>query len=239
MDDMDKIIDDIEKRKKIKILCFAIITVLSIILICIVVGLYQKSEIEMNKANYIRNVKKICLEDGINDAALTPNNEELVISSAHFNNLSDYDKFKIEKDISEISDYKYYPYIESAGKKYDIPLIMESHYEKIDYNSVDSVGSVDSNGSGEVTDDVKGACWDLAEKVVTASLKSPSTAKFPFSYNDEGVSFSKSGNTYTVTGWVDAENSYGATLRNNFTVTMTKSGYGSDAKFTSNSCIIN
>lgn len=89
-----------------------------------------------------------------------------------------------------------------------------------------------------VLDDEKGACWALAEDVVTANLESPSSAKFPFSYGDEGVSFSKSGNTYTVMGWVDAQNSYGATLRNNFIVTMTKSEYGSNAKFTANSCNI-
>lgn len=106
----------------------------------------------------------------------------------------------------------------------------------------DSTDSYNLGGGASeepVADDEKGACWDLAEKVVTANLKSPSTAKFPFSYGDEGVSFSKSGNLYTVTGWVDAENSYGAELRSNFIVTMTKSGYGSDAEFTSDSCVIN
>ncbi|MDD4805134.1 MAG: hypothetical protein PHN69_08405 [Candidatus Pacebacteria bacterium] len=93
--------------------------------------------------------------------------------------------------------------------------------------------------SETVEDNEKGACWALAEDVVKSNLKSPSTAKFPFSYGDEGVSFSKTNGIYTVTGWVDAENSYGAKLRNNFTVTMTKSGSGDDAKFTSKSCNVN
>jgi hypothetical protein len=74
----------------------------------------------------------------------------------------------------------------------------------------------------------------LAEDVVKSQLKSPSSAKFPFSYADEDVSITKSSNKYTVKSWVEAENSFGETLRSNFTVTMTKSGF----KFTVDSCII-
>ena len=105
-------------------------------------------------------------------------------------------------------------------------------------DSTDSYNLDDDVSEEPVANDEKGACWALAEDVVKANLKSPSSAKFPFSYADEGVAFSKSGNLYTVTGWVDAENSYGAKLRNNFTVTMTKSGYGDNTKFTAESCEI-
>ena len=107
--------------------------------------------------------------------------------------------------------------------------------------SSDNTASQDdtTTSSETVEDNEKGACWALAEDVVKSNLKAPSTAKFPFSYADEGVSFSKANGIYTVTGWVDSENSYGAKLRNNFTVTMTKSGSGDDAKFTSQSCNFN
>ena len=105
-------------------------------------------------------------------------------------------------------------------------------------DSTDSY-SLDGSASAEpVADDEKGACWALAEDVVKANLKSPSSAKFPFSYGSDGVSMTKSGNLYTVSAWVDAENSYGAELRSDFTVTMTKSGYGDDAQFTADSCDI-
>lgn len=81
-------------------------------------------------------------------------------------------------------------------------------------------------------------CWSLAKDVVKSQLKSPSSAKFPFSYADEDVSIMKSGNTYTVKAWVDAENSFGAKLRSDFTVTITKSGYGKSTVFTAETCII-
>lgn len=48
------------------------------------------------------------------------------------------------------------------------------------------------------------------EKAVKAQLKSPSSAKF------SSTSASGSGTNYTVTGAVDAENSFGATIRNTF-----------------------
>lgn len=106
----------------------------------------------------------------------------------------------------------------------------------IDYSSINYEDYDDSyNKSEAVTDDDElGTCWALAEDVVKSKLKSPSSAKFPFSYADEDVSITKSGNTYTVKAWVEAENSFGAKPRSNFTVTMTKNG----SKFTEESCVI-
>lgn len=117
---------------------------------------------------------------------------------------------------------------------------------------IDKVNVYDSNGklldssipinnnskNNEISDDEFGTCWALAKDVVKSNLKSPSSAKFPFSYNSEGVSITKSGDTYTVKAWVDADNSFGANIRSNFTVTMEKSGSGKNTKFISKSCII-
>lgn len=68
-------------------------------------------------------------------------------------------------------------------------------------------------------------CWKLAQEEILSQLKSPSSAQFgsaaPASsdvrvtrYNDE----------YYVESWVDAENSFGATIRTNFEVTLRKNG---------------
>ena len=60
----------------------------------------------------------------------------------------------------------------------------------------------------------------FAQSVRLQFLKSPSTAKFPeisdfkVTKNEEGI--------YAVTGYVDAQNSYGATARDNFTVMAKK-----------------
>lgn len=71
--------------------------------------------------------------------------------------------------------------------------------------------------------------WVCAQDVVEKNLKSPSSAKFclmseaTIHYNGEDGG----GSRYTVSGYVDAQNSFGATIRQNFTVnlTVTKDGY--------------
>lgn len=71
--------------------------------------------------------------------------------------------------------------------------------------------------------------WVCAQDVVEKNLKSPSSAKFclmseaTIHYNGE----EDGGSRYTVSGYVDAQNSFGAMIRKNFTVnlTVTKDGY--------------
>ena len=68
-----------------------------------------------------------------------------------------------------------------------------------------------------------------AKEYVEASLKAPSTAKWA-SYNEFATARGrdKKGNVikdvWDVTGYVDAQNSYGAMLRTNFLVTVQKQG---------------
>lgn len=88
--------------------------------------------------------------------------------------------------------------------------------DQSDYRKSNSFGS--QTTSVYLSEDMKGALWALAEKAVKNELKSPSTAKFPSSYGSDGVSFGKSGDLYTVSAWVDAQNGFGATVRTNFTV---------------------
>lgn len=63
-----------------------------------------------------------------------------------------------------------------------------------------------------------------AVKAVEDNLKSPSTADF-CSYNDMTAT-NLGGDKWKVTGYVDAQNSFGATMRENWTVTLTLTGSG-------------
>lgn len=72
----------------------------------------------------------------------------------------------------------------------------------------------------------------IAKKVVSSNLKSPTTAEF---CGNSDYTISRSNNTWTVSGWVDAQNGFGATLRNNFTVVFTFTG---NSTYTIDSCNI-
>lgn len=63
-----------------------------------------------------------------------------------------------------------------------------------------------------------------AQLIVEDYLKAPSTAKF-CKLSDATVAHLGNGE-YMVTGWVDAENSFGATIRSNFVVTYTATEKG-------------
>lgn len=75
----------------------------------------------------------------------------------------------------------------------------------------------------EPSDNDKAFAWTAAKAVVKDNLKAPSTAKFPFSYGNEYIK-EISYNTFLVKSYVDAENSFGAKIRNNFSVTIIKKG---------------
>ena len=73
--------------------------------------------------------------------------------------------------------------------------------------------------------DPKIDAWNCAQDAVKYRLKSPSTAKFP-AYSASYVS-DLGNNRYRISAHVDAQNSFGATIRQSFTVTLTltESGY--------------
>ena len=60
--------------------------------------------------------------------------------------------------------------------------------------------------------------YTIAEDAVKAQLKAPASANFS---NKNDTSISVHNNVWVVKGWVDAQNSFGATLRNNYTVQIT------------------
>ena len=69
--------------------------------------------------------------------------------------------------------------------------------------------------------DIGYSTYSTAKSYVENRLKSPKSADFP-SYSTRFVSHS--GNQYTVSAYVNAENSFGANVRSYFTVTMTRNG---------------
>lgn len=81
------------------------------------------------------------------------------------------------------------------------------------------VGVIYSNINSDTEEDRMMDAWVCAENVVRQNLKSPSSAKF-CTY-PEAIIKDKGNNEYMVTGWVDADNSFGASIRTDFTVTLT------------------
>ena len=61
----------------------------------------------------------------------------------------------------------------------------------------------------------------VAESEVKEILKSPSTAKFS-SYSQTRIT--NDGDVWKVTGWVDAQNGFGATIRSDYSVKFTMTG---------------
>ena len=76
----------------------------------------------------------------------------------------------------------------------------------------------------KVTKDYKLDAYVIAQQFVKNALKSPSTASFGWQTADECVTGADSRGRYRVRGWVDAQNSYGATMRSTFTVTVRYEG---------------
>lgn len=70
--------------------------------------------------------------------------------------------------------------------------------------------------------DDKIMAWVMAQSFVEDRLKSPSTAKFP-QHSDETVVPLGNGQ-FLVSGYVDAQNSFGATVRSDFTCTLQQNG---------------
>jgi hypothetical protein len=80
------------------------------------------------------------------------------------------------------------------------------------------VYSATRDRSGDEARDQPVLAQIACENAVKNSLKAPSTAKFT------GTQASATGSSYRVTGAVDAENSFGAALRNTFECSVTFSG---------------
>ncbi|MBO4501029.1 MAG: hypothetical protein J5760_02205 [Clostridia bacterium] len=61
--------------------------------------------------------------------------------------------------------------------------------------------------------------WSCAQEYVKEQLVSPSSAKF-CSYSNAKITVLED-NTFRISGYVDAQNAFGAVLRKSFTITLT------------------
>lgn len=84
-------------------------------------------------------------------------------------------------------------------------------------NSTSSDVIANGNGKDRYGHD-KFDAFVIAENAVKDKLKSPSTAQF---CTTTEATIGRNDNTWTVKGWVDAQNGYGAVVRENFVVTFT------------------
>lgn len=125
----------------------------------------------------------------------------------------------VDNDYSSLDSDFEYDYDYSSEEEWDSDFGGTSNY---------------SYSSDDVSDDYKLALFMLAQDEVRAQLKSPSTAVFASSYTGSDVVYSRDGTTYGMISWVESENSYGATVRENFTLFCTISG----GKISDITCII-
>ena len=65
----------------------------------------------------------------------------------------------------------------------------------------------------------------MSQKLVTACLKAPASAKFPGVVWDNAIGHVKrNGQMYRIDSYVDSQNAFGAMLRTRYTVTLTRTG---------------
>lgn len=89
-------------------------------------------------------------------------------------------------------------------------------------NTSYSKKSESNYSSSYVTDDEKGDAVAIAQDEVKSRLKSPSSAKFPWSFDEYTIT--KSGDIFTVNSYVEAKNSYGTLLKIKYIVQFTVTG---------------
>lgn len=89
--------------------------------------------------------------------------------------------------------------------------------------------AIGSGGSGGGSSTPKYAgpsesmAWQMTQDFVEKRLNSPSTAEFPRLHEiNDGIT--KTGNEYTINAYVDAQNGFGAQIRQRFTVSVRYDG---------------
>lgn len=77
--------------------------------------------------------------------------------------------------------------------------------------------SCSSKSSHSSSNNINATCYYYSQRLVKEKLKSPKSAEFP-SYSDNFAK--KNGNTITISAYVDAENSFGVSIRTNYIATI-------------------
>lgn len=84
--------------------------------------------------------------------------------------------------------------------------------------AISVLGIVLINHSEETNKNDPYQAYVFSQSLVKEKLKSPKSAKFPW-YSDDFIK--EKGNVVTVSAYVDAENSFGATIRTKYVATIT------------------
>lgn len=163
--------------------------------------------------------------DGLDDICFEDNNDIHISFIAYI--ISNENRFEYESEKG--FEYLMYEYNNSVVTYKDDKLMYNifdnKEYENVDFDDSTTDSNASSEIYNEVTDsDTKISILICAEDVVSSNLKSPSSAKF-CNTSDAKV-YSNGGEDYTVIGFVDADNAFGANIRTNFIVTLTYTGEG-------------
>lgn len=245
-----------KKQRKARAVVVAIVCVL--LIVCIIV-INKKSE-EKGIGSAIQEVIVSAEEKGLKDVTVELRKPEgydyyyADITCSNFDDFSPEEMYNIYRTIKcpmgKIGFLGKSLYITagdfySNGDKYEICTIPK--YQRVEKNGIsiyrkeestqsgvsgESGGTIASSSEKDSYGHTKYDAITIAEKQVKAKLKSPSTAKFSAASE---TSVTRSGNTWRVTGWVDAQNGFGATLRNSYTV---KIEFASSDTYTVKECTV-
>lgn len=89
-------------------------------------------------------------------------------------------------------------------------------------NNYNSSTNSSKNINQHITEDEKGNAVAIAQREIKDRLKSPSSAKFPWSFDEYTIT--KSDRTFKVKSYVEAKNSFGTLLKINYMVKFTMTG---------------
>ena len=129
-------------------------------------------------------------------------------------------------DCGEPADGGYWKGLEKSENEYYCQEHFEFHKEALERAKQESA-CVDDFGHDWAV------AYTIAEDTVEDQLKAPSSAKFS---NKNETSISVHNNVWIVSGWVEAQNSFGATIRNKYTVQIT---FTNSDNYTIDFCRIN
>ncbi|MCH1940391.1 hypothetical protein [Holdemania massiliensis] len=153
---------------------------------------------------------------------------DVIIESSNFENMSFEKMFSVEDGMHGrvIGENWRLRYFLSNGNKYDI----NSSSNRVkkngqiiydDYENSSTKETLDIYNSIENTYDYTSSkfttAWDYAKKLAKASLKSPSSAKFQKSSE---LTMTCKGKSCSISAYVDADNSFGASIRTYFVVSF-------------------
>lgn len=149
----------------------------------------------------------------------------IVIESSNMDNMSYSKMVEVREGLPRINN-AYFDYFMSNGNKYEIDssnrkILKNGQVVYDDYENSPSKRSHDYIANREKTYDFTSSefttAWDYAKKLAKASLKSPSSAKFQKSSE---LTMTCKGKSCSISAYVDADNSFGASIRTYFVVSF-------------------